>query len=236
MALSRSLLLPIGLTTFLLAVDAAVSLGLVSSMVAFLHHYGRGPCPVANPTGSYFLLAGEPANLVTNQGHTTNAAGGTALVLVAFGGMIALWLEKRSRKKRDSSSPVFYLWALIVFFSFLLTLVALIYTFVETSKTGGQSIDLAVAETNPAPVKYPDHRWTPENWYAAVLELPLVSDNNRRIISGNLTIMRAWRWNIIPLFVLGFVLLVLVALEVLRVRRRNTQRIEVVDVPAWPLK
>jgi hypothetical protein len=102
MALSRSLLLPIGFTTFLLAVDAAISLGLVSSMVAFLHHYGRGPFPVANPAGSYFLLAGEPANLVTDQGHTTNAAGGTALVLVAFGGTIALWLEKRSRKKVSS--------------------------------------------------------------------------------------------------------------------------------------
>ncbi|KAK4236159.1 hypothetical protein C8A03DRAFT_17162 [Achaetomium macrosporum] len=235
MAFSLSLLLPIGLTTFLLAVDAAISVGLVSSMVAFLHHYGRGPFPVANPAGSYFLLAGEPANLVTDQGHTTNAAGGTALVLVAFGGMIALWLERRSRKKRDSSSPVFYLWALIVLLSWLLTLVALIYTFVETSKTGNQFIDLAVAEANPAPVKYPDNRWTPENWYSAVLDLPLVRDNNRRIISGNLTIMRAWRWNLIPLFILGFVLLALVALEVLRVRRKDTQRIEVVN-PVLPSK
>lgn len=99
MALSRSLLFPIGFTTLLLAIDAAISLGLVSSMVAFLHSSGRGPFAVASPAGSPLLLAGEPANLVVNQGHTANGAGGTALVLVGFGGSIALWLEHRSRKK-----------------------------------------------------------------------------------------------------------------------------------------
>jgi hypothetical protein len=99
MGLTRSLLLPIGLVLFLLAVDAAITMGLVSSMVSFLHHHGRGPFAVAPPDGSPFLLAGEPANLVVNQGHTTNAAGGTALILVGLGGSIALWRERRARKK-----------------------------------------------------------------------------------------------------------------------------------------
>jgi hypothetical protein len=99
MAASRSLFFPIGLTTFLLSVDAAVSLGLVSTMVAFLHTYGRGPFAVAPPSGSPFYLAGEPARLVTNQGHVANGAGGTALVLVGGGGIAALWLERRARKK-----------------------------------------------------------------------------------------------------------------------------------------
>jgi hypothetical protein len=99
MAFTRPLLLPIGLTTLLLAIDAAVSLGLVTSMVAFLHSSGRGPFGVASPDGPPFPMAGEPANLVVNQGHTTNAAGGTALVLVGFGGILALWLERRERNK-----------------------------------------------------------------------------------------------------------------------------------------
>ena len=106
MWLRRSLLLPIGLCLFLLAVDAAITIGLVSNMVSFLHRNGRGPFAVAPADGSPFLLAGEPANLVVNQGHTTNAAGGTALILVGLGGSIALWLERRARKK-VSLSPLF---------------------------------------------------------------------------------------------------------------------------------
>ncbi len=102
MAITRSLLVPIGLTTFFLGLDAAVSIGLVSTMVAFLHGYGAGPFPVAGTGGAPFLLAGKPANLVTNPGHLANAAGGTALVLVGFGGIAALWLERRSRKKVSS--------------------------------------------------------------------------------------------------------------------------------------
>ena len=104
---------------------------------------------------------------------------------------------------------------------------ALIYTFVETSKTSGQVIDLAVAEANQPPVPYPKDRWTPENWYAAVSDLPLLSENQRHVISYNLGLMRAWRWNLVPLFALGFVLLVLVALEVWRTSREGMQRVSI---------
>ncbi|KAK4042273.1 hypothetical protein C8A01DRAFT_14102 [Parachaetomium inaequale] len=236
MGLTRSLLLPIGLVLFLLAVDAAITMGLVSSMVSFLHHRGRGPFAVAPPDGSPFLLAGLPANLVVNQGHTTNAAAGTALILVGFGGSIALWLERRARKKWDRSSACFYIWAVVVLLSWLLTLVALVYTFVETAKTAGQAVDLAVARANPPPAHYPDGRWTPENWYAAVRGLPLASADQRRVIGGYLTIMRGWRWNLVPMFILGFVLLGLVVLEVLRTRRRDFQRVSMVEVLAEPFK
>ena len=105
MAFTRSLSVPIVFTTFLLCADAIVSLALVSSMVAFLHHGGSGPFLVGPPHGSPFLLFGEPANLVTNQGHTTNAAGGTVVILLGFGGIIALWLEWRSRSKVGPESP-----------------------------------------------------------------------------------------------------------------------------------
>jgi len=236
MWLRHSLLLPIGLCLFLLAVDAAITMGLVSNMVSFLHRNGRGPFAVGPADGSPFLLTGEPANLVVDQGHTTNAAGGTALILIGFGGSIALWLERRAQKKWDRSSPFFNIWAVFVLLSSLLTMVALIYTFVETTKTGGQAIDLSVARANPHPTKYPDGRWTPENWYAAVLDLPLASAAQRRVISGNLTIMRAWRWNLVSLFILGFILLGLVALEVLRMRRRNAQPVSMIEVLAEPFK
>ena len=88
----------IAVVLILLAIDAAVNLALTSSMVAFLHKGGQGPFEVAYPAGSTFQLAGHPANLLVNQGHTTNGANGTALVLVGFGGVIAMSLEHRSRK------------------------------------------------------------------------------------------------------------------------------------------
>ncbi|KAG7284523.1 hypothetical protein NEMBOFW57_010898 [Staphylotrichum longicolle] len=236
MAPTRSLFFPIVLTTFLLSVDAVISLALVSSMVYFLQHYGGGPFIIAPPDGPRFLLAGEPANLVVNQGHTANAAGGTALILVGFGGILALSVEWHSREKRGKSSPAFYIWAVIVLLSFLLTMAALIYTFVETSNTSGQVIHLAVAEANSARRPYPDGRWTPENWYAAVLDLPLLRDEDRDKIGHNLNLMRGWRWNLVPLFILGFVLLALVALELWRQRRTGLQRVSTDEAFHGPSK
>lgn len=83
---------------FLLYIDAVISLSLVSSMVAFLHGRGGQPFDVKWGLDS-FNLPGEPAHLLTDHGHTTNGAGGTAIVLVWFGGCLALWLEHRSRAK-----------------------------------------------------------------------------------------------------------------------------------------
>lgn len=129
------------------------------------------------------------------------------------------------------SSPAFYAWAVAVLLSCLLTLAALIYTFVETYRAGAQGvIDYNVVKANPAPAHYPLGRWTPENWYDAVLALPLADYDNRRIIQSNVTVMRAWRWNLIPLFNLGFALLVLVVLELLRMRRRDRHSMSMEDV------
>ncbi len=114
------------------------------------------------------------------------------------------------------SHPEFYVWGVIILLSFLLTVAALIYTFVATSQTSGQVIDLAVAQANLPPAHYPDGSWTPETWYAAVLDLPLLSPSNVRIISGNVGMMRGWRWNLVPLLILGFVLLMLFILELWR--------------------
>ncbi|KAK4189982.1 hypothetical protein QBC35DRAFT_379153 [Podospora australis] len=213
----RSLLKPICYVLLLLAIDAAISLGLVSSMVSFLHGHGNGPFEVEYPKGSGFLLAGHPAGLVVNQGHTTNAAGGTALVLVGFGGVIALFLERRSRMKYGKSAWEFELWAFVSILSCLLTLGALIYTFVETRITSEQLIDPEIASQYPFPNRYPDDRWAPENWYGAMLALPISTADENEIIR-NIRLMRGWRWNIIPLFLLGFTLAVLASLEVRRTK------------------
>jgi len=83
----------------LLVADAIISLAFLSTMVNFLHTVGGGPYRVTGPNGDTFLMHGEPRNLLTNQGHTTNGAGGTAVVLVGFGGLIALIKEHKSRKR-----------------------------------------------------------------------------------------------------------------------------------------
>ncbi|KAK4228469.1 hypothetical protein QBC38DRAFT_361708 [Podospora fimiseda] len=223
---SKSLLGPITFVLGLLVMDGIISLALVSNMVAFLHGYGKGPFEVTRASGGgTFFLAGHPQNLVTNQGHTTNAAGGTAVVLIGFGGLIALLLERRSRKLYGKSSKAFYTWAVFVVLSCLLSLAALIYTFVESDNTEDQAISLPVAQDNPFPALYPLDRWTPENWYTAVLDLPLVDPygRDRNGIEKNLRLMRGWRWNTIPLFLLGLTLSGLVLMEVVRSRRVRKQ-------------
>jgi hypothetical protein len=117
----------------------------------------------------------------------------------------------------------------------LLTLTALIYTFVETYMTDGQVIDLDIARANSPPARYPEGTWTPETWYAAVLDLPLASDSNRRIISGNVGMMRGWRWNLVPMLILGFLVLALVALEIWRMWRL-TRRLPIGNVTVHPQK
>ena len=82
-----------------LVADAAIEMGFVATTVAFLHASGKGPFTVATPSGSTFQLAGHPVNLIVDQGHTSNAAAGTCIVLLGFGGLLALTLEHRERRR-----------------------------------------------------------------------------------------------------------------------------------------
>jgi hypothetical protein len=95
----------------------------------------------------------------------------------------------------------------------LLTLAALIYTFVLTAQTNDQHIVLPVAQRFPEPQMYPLQDWTPENWFIAVLELDLALASDRRKINQQLRLMRGWKWNLIPLFILGLVVAGLAARE-----------------------
>ncbi|KAK0747515.1 hypothetical protein B0T21DRAFT_269533, partial [Apiosordaria backusii] len=196
----------------LLIIDGIISLALVSSTVSFLHGYGKGPFEIGYPLGeSSFLLSGHPRGLVTDHGHTVNAAAGTAVVLVGGVGIIGLWGLRRFHCRLPM---VFQLWAVTVVLSCLLTLAGLIYTFVETDLTRGQFIDPNVAKEYAYPLLYPDDRWTPESWYEAVLALPLVNGRDEDVIREKLKLMRGWKWNTIPMFLLGLTLAGLVVREV----------------------
>ncbi|KAK3397387.1 hypothetical protein B0T20DRAFT_356952 [Sordaria brevicollis] len=223
---SSKLMKVIYVALFLLYIDAAISLSLVSSMVAFLHGRGGQPFEVRQDlNGSSFNLPGEPAHLLTDHGHTTNGAGGTGIVLVWFGGVLALWLEHRSRAKYGKSSPFYYLWALITILSWLLTLTALIYTFVLTNRHSNQRILMSLAASY-SPRPYPWESWTPENWYTEVNKLPLVHAGDHDTLRKKLRLMRGWRYNLIPFMILGFILMALVVVELLRFRKSRSRKEE----------
>lgn len=123
------------------------------------------------------------------------------------------------------TSPFYYLWALITILSWLLTLTALIYTYVLTNKHSDQGIDLAYAEGS-APKPYPRDSWTPENWYTLVNSLSLVHRDDHDILKKKLRTMRGWRYNLIPFMILGFILMVLVIVELLSFRRSRGRKTE----------
>lgn len=209
----------------LLVADAAISMGFVTSMVNFLHTKGQGPFRVNTDNGS-ILFYGEPdhQHFIADQGHVTNGVGGTAVVVLGFGGILALWLENRSRRMTGKSHFLFNFWSLIVVLNWLLTIAALIFTFVVTAQTANQTIDLSKTSTPPnepnePTLPYPDLKWTPENWFKAVLQLNLANQADIDLINHNLRLMVGWRYNLIALFVLGFILVDLVVLEHLRFRK-----------------
>jgi hypothetical protein len=200
-----------------LMIDAIIELSFISSMVSWLHHTAGGDFEVIapeTPDTMSFLLHGKPKGLLANHGHTSNGAAGTAFVLVGLGGIIATILRHHAlngSRRQGLSTGLYHAWIVSTIVSAVLTLAALVYTFVLTNAHKGQTIDIGLAaslDNSPFPnqVAYPEQLWTPENWFGAVLELPLVDRHQREDIAHHLTIMRAWRWNLIPLFVLGLVL------------------------------
>lgn len=200
-----------------LMIDAIIELSFISSMVAWLHHTAGGGFEVIapeTPDTMSFLLHGKPKGLLVNQGHTSNGAAGTAFVLVGIGGVIAIILRHHAlngSRRQGLSTRLYHAWIVSTIVSAVFTLAALVYTFILTNAHKGQTIDIGLAaslDNRPYPdqVAYPEQFWTPENWFSAVLELPLVDRHQREDIVHHLTVMRAWRWNLIPLLVLGLVL------------------------------
>lgn len=217
MAPTNSLALKLALVT--LMIDSILELSFVTATVGWLHNTASGTFAVRFGS-STFELRGEPANLLTDQGHTSNGAAGTAFVLVGLGGIIALWL--RGGRYRASRLGVFmyYLWVAINLLAVLLTLAALAYVFSVTRAHDGQDIDVSLASTLHGR-KYPLDTWTPQNWFAAVLRLDVANGGVLRDIRSHYRIMLGWQYNLIPMFVIQLGTTVLAVVDCLRWRKET---------------
>ncbi|TLD34967.1 hypothetical protein E2P81_ATG11086 [Venturia nashicola] len=72
------MLLPLFLTQFLLSALSITNLGLISSMVAFLHIQKYGPgYPVRFSPSENVQMKALPAHIWLDQGHTSNGVAGT---------------------------------------------------------------------------------------------------------------------------------------------------------------
>ncbi len=100
-----SLLLPLFAALVVLMVDSAIELAMVSAMVGYLHHSGANQYPFQSDSGTTVLVNAKPKGLLLNEGHTSNGAAGTALVLICFGGFLVLWWH-RQRQRRVSPIPI----------------------------------------------------------------------------------------------------------------------------------
>lgn len=214
------ILLPLAVALVLLMIDSAIEVALVSSMVGYLHRSGSNQYPFEYQ-GTSATVDAKPAQLLLNQGHLSNGAAGTALVVVSFGGFVILWVQRRrkrmvtllngrwleiqlTRLQNISRRPSRFLlpYAILTVLSVLLTLSALAYTFALTNQTNGQTIDKALAVSVQG-TSYPRDQWTPETWTQAVLRLPVTNDDDARYLQHWLRIMEGWKWNLIPMFLLG---------------------------------
>ena len=202
----------------LVLIDGVIELSFITSMVHWLHVYAGGQFQVNNTSGGSFSLHGKPQNFLLNQGHTSNGAAGTAFIVVGLGGFLALFLRSRQLKRNGSlhgfTSFLYNFWLVMTVLSALFTLSALIAVMVITYQHDRQSININTASrlnNRPYPdyVAYPDLEWTPQNWFDAVLRLPLVDSTVRSNINMHYTIMKAWQWNLIPMTVLGFIVAIL---------------------------
>ncbi|KAI7188543.1 hypothetical protein D0869_02720 [Hortaea werneckii] len=217
--------LSISLAVLMLA--AGLELASISSMVYWLHYRAGKDFTIAYQD-STFSLHGKPENLLVDQGHISNGAAGTAFVLVSLLGFVALAL--RSRRYPGSFSRFLYsFWLAMTVLSALLSIAALVYTFLITYQHDGQSIDVSLASTlDNRP--YPDYRayplesWTPQNWFAAVLRLDLAKQSERSDIELRLVVMKVWKWNLIPLTFFGLIVVGLAFVEK-NVRERRERRV-----------
>lgn len=197
-----------------LMVDSIIELAFVSSMVGWLHRRAGGAFEIGY-NGSSFSLHGKPVHLLVNQGHTSNGAAGTAFVLIGMGGILVLWMRSRPNLwQKGSTKFLYHFWLVMTVLSCLLTFAALLYTWILTNMHRGHTIDVAYASTlnnRPYPnyVAYPLNEWTPELWFDAVLKLDLIHKSDRNDISTMVDIMRGWRINLIPMFIIGLVVAVL---------------------------
>lgn len=84
-------------------VDGLIEVGFVGSMVGFLHDRAGKFFTIDAPNGT-FDLHGKPVGLLGDQGHTSNGAAGTAVVLVGILGLLTIFFERRRARKVSDHS------------------------------------------------------------------------------------------------------------------------------------
>jgi len=233
MAVSKWLLPILRVLLVLLMVDAIIELSLISSMVAWLHRFAGGDLEITNSsisnlTQPTFLLHGKPRDLIVNHGHLANAAAGTSFTGIGLGGVLVLWLRERAGQKGSHyggcSQSLYCLWTICSVLSCILTLSGMIFTLSVIYQHDGQTIDEVLASSlhdlpYPHQNAYTLQKWTPENWFSAVLQLHLSMNDDRINIATHLRIMKAWKWNLVPLFILGLCLAVVAIIDAVRQRK-----------------
>ncbi|KAM6477658.1 hypothetical protein HDV62DRAFT_372708 [Trichoderma sp. SZMC 28011] len=216
MALFTYLVVALGV----LLIDAVLELAFITSMVAWLHNTASGTFAV-NFNGSTFDLYGIPKHFLVDQGHSSNGAAGTAIVLICIGGSLVLFLRSRPNIIGAKATSFFYgAWLVIMVLGLMLTIGSLGYVFSVTNAHKGQTIDLDAA-SKTGNHKYALDTWTPQNWFPAMLKLDLADSSQRNDIANHLRIMRGWQYNLIPLFLVQLTTTVLAILEFLE--RRKTR-------------
>jgi hypothetical protein len=190
----------------LVMIDSIIELSFVSATVAWIHKTASGTFDIdySNAASAFDIwrLQGKPLHLLADQGHTANGAAGTAFVLIGIGGILALSLRNRAGRLGQG---LYYAWLVLNILALLLTCAALGYVGDLRRKHQGQSIDISVARSLGGTGKYPDMFWTPQSWFAAVLELDLHDGDVRKDIQSHLRIMNGWWWNLIPMVIVQLV-------------------------------
>ncbi|CAJ2505808.1 Uu.00g132020.m01.CDS01 [Anthostomella pinea] len=211
----------------LLMVDAVIELSFISSMVAWLNRTVIPNVFHFNYNGETYAISGVPKDILTDQGHTSNGAAGTAFVLIGLGGIVALWLRSWSQHRAGDFATfgrnLYFVWVALNILALFLTIGALGYVFAVTNARKGQTIDVAAAANLNGAHPYDLQSWTPQSWFAAVHRLDLVG--SRYAIQSHLTVMRGWQYNLIPLFLIQLVETVL-AMWDCHNWRRKTQAVE----------
>jgi len=235
--------------SILLSCLCVVEFSLISSIVSYIHL--QGPLVWQISDSQYdFPLDRIPAHLHLDAGHVSNAAAGLGFFVGLLGIYIAFAarrdanpvrsgvhydslatqsiLTKGEKERARSSnragfvplSALFILFATSAVLDFLLTMSALIFSFVYDQMTSSNTISLDIASQEVGH-HYTQDNWSPGTWFSAVLALPLASQSDQNSVHYHISVMKASKWMLVPLFIVVFFVM-LVSLFSLWRNRKTT--------------
>jgi hypothetical protein len=224
---------------FLLSCLGVAELGLVSSIVSYIHLQGPQVWQISSEQYN-FSLDRIPAHLHLDAGHVSNAAAGLGFFLGLLGMYIAFrerrhvsplrsgqpyalvpneaFPQQSQKAAFGTPTPIFAIFTTFAVLEFLLAMAALIYSFVYDHITAGNTISLARASQEVGQ-HYAEDNWAPGTWFSAVLALPLASQSDRDVITSHIHVMKASKWMLVPIYIVAFVVMVAGLLGFMQNRR-----------------